>query len=226
MPPFLLFVTDWIEPDTNASAARQLFLLRSWSNPFNPSKTHFSFQNLYGSFDESSSLICRSRFPHPLLLYAPVDPEISFVVVAACRSSHSLFFLFLSSVSYASVVQAAHTSFRAFLFPLRQRALPPLQLLYYCLLFVRVRFSSGLLFTCYRCICFISKIPLLSKPVSFPLRYTHSLSCLPHPLSLDFHFLLLASFVGPRLTCFPIWVRVYVGSLRLFCASSSLSLTS
>jgi len=161
MPPLLLFVTDWIEPDKNASAARQLFL--SWSNPFKLQKPTFLFKIFMAA--STNHLICCARLSHPPLPYAPVDPEISSSSLPLVARRIYCFFFCL--------VRLGRSSCFVPLF-LRHRALPSLQLLYYCPLFVRVCFSlSGLLFTCYRCICFLP-IPLLLKPVFLPPRHTHT----------------------------------------------------
>jgi len=220
MPPLLLFVTDWIEPDTNASAARQLALPLSWSNPFNPSKIRFSFQNLYGSFDESSSLICCSCFPNhssmPLLIQRSVSSSLPLVA----RRLHCLFF-FLSRTlrSFKLLIPLSESFFHP----------SPTCSSSCCTtvrFFVRVCFSS-LLGCCLPVIdAYVSyQIPLLSKPVSFPLRYTRSLA-FPTTPSAFARFRFLASrficlnCVSNVLSCLDPCALDLCG---LLCASSFLS---
>ena len=223
MPPFLLFVTDWIEPDTKR-LSRPSVVSPLLVEPIQPSKTRLFFKIFMAASTNHRSLICCACRSNSPLLYAPVDPEISSSSLPlVARRLSSFFHRFFLSRTLRSF-KLFHTSFRF----LRQRALPSLQLLYYCPLFVRVCFSSlsGLLFTCYRCICF-TPIPLLSKPVYF-CRGIHTLSCLLPTSSAFARFRFFASRficlncvfnVGP-------YLDAYVGSLRLSVCVESFSLTS
>ena len=225
MPPFLLFVTDWIEPDTNASAARQSSLLLSWSNPFNLQKPTFLFQNLYGGLDESSSLSYAVLTFHthhssmPLLIQRSASSSLPLV---ARRLRFLLLFCLIrfgrSSCSYL---------FPSFPFPPSPTcfSLAPVVVLL-------LAFCSRLLLLIIWAVVYLLsmhmfhiQIPLLSKPVSFPLRaHTRSLAFPPNfirfrPISFFASRFICSNCVSNVLPC----LDACAGSLRLVCASSFLS---
>ena len=204
-------------PTPNASAARQLFLL-SWSNPFNLQKPAFSSKSLWQPRRITTLSYAALVVP---LLYAPVDPEISsssLPLVARRPSSFFHRFFCLVRFGRSSCFIPLFDSFANVLFPHSS-----------CCTTVRFLFAfslSGLLFTCYRCICF-TPIPLLSKPV-YLCRGIHTLSCLLPTSSAFARFRFFASRficlncvfnVGP-------YLDAYVGSLRPLVCVESFSLTS
>ena len=173
MPLLLLFVQTGSNPTHTPQPPRQLLPLLSWSNPFNLQKSAL-LQNLFimAAATKSLSLICCALLSHQ----PPMPLLIQRSVRRRCR---------LSLVAFSSFVFFTSRTLRSFklLIPLSElllflspTLLPPTPVVVLLSAFFRVRFSlSGLLFTCYRCICsYPNSTPFKTR--LFPQRQCYSLT--------------------------------------------------
>jgi len=192
---------------THASAARQLFLLLV--DPIQPSKNHFSSKSLLWQPRRCPPYDALTLPPMPLLIQRSVRRRCRLSLVAFLP----LFFLSRTLRSFKLLAPLLSSSFFSFANALT----PQLQLLYHCPLF-RVFFSlSGLLFTCYRCICsYQNPTPFKTRLSPQRRHYLHTYTLafapplsIPHPLrsiSVRFSLHLLAAFyVSPGLDM-PCWI--------------------
>ena len=184
MPLFLLFVQTGSNPTHTPQPHRQLLLLLV--EPIQHSKNHFFFKIfIMAAATKSLSTICcaslsTTKPPMPLLIQRSVRRRCRLSLVAFLP----LFFLLLS-VSYASVVQADHTS-SSFL---RQRSSPsPAPVVVLLSAFFFFAFASPYLGCCLPVIdAYVhTQIPLLLKPSISAAALTRTTLFSPFPYSIRF----------------------------------------